>query len=52
MISQNDNTIERIKTSWIMAKNAKAKVNYGMLSYKLKIELIQNATIEPQETKG
>ncbi len=34
-----------------MVENAKTKVNYGTLLYKLKIELIQNATIEPKKPK-
>jgi hypothetical protein len=32
-------------------KNVKTKVNYGTLLYKLKIELIQNVTIEPKKPK-
>jgi hypothetical protein len=34
-----------------MVENAKTKVNYGTLLYKLKIELIQNAAIEPKKLK-
>jgi hypothetical protein len=47
----HDNAIERIKTSWIMVENVKTKVNYGVLLYRLKIELIHNATIEPKKPK-
>jgi len=51
MISQSDNIIEKIRTSRIMAKNAKIKVNYGMLLCKLKTELTHNETSEPQKPK-
>lgn len=51
MISQSDNTIEKIRISWIMAKNAKTKVNYGMLLCKLKTELTHNETSAPKKPK-
>ncbi len=51
MISQSDNTIEKSRISWIMAENAKTKVNYGMLLCKLKTELTHNETNEPKNPK-